>query len=293
MKFASSSRHFFVPLHHKVNIMGSKKILFIGQEITPYVPETVMSLNGRQIPQAIQESGCEIRTFLPKWGNINERRNQLHEVIRLSGMNIIINDTDHPLIIKVATLQAAHMQVYFIDNEDFFQKRLMVADKSGKEYTDNYERSIFYVRSVMETIKKLRWYPDIIHCQGWISATTPFYLKNVYCEETPFANTKVVYSLYDNPLSSLLPGNFKECLAFRNVTPESIDKQNLSLNSPTDFDKFAISFSDGVVVSSENIQSDVLEFARQRNIPIIDNCRENETSESVAQRFSDFYDSIY
>ena len=153
MKFASSSRHFFVPLHHKVNIMGSKKILFIGQEITPYVPETVMSLNGRQIPQAIQESGCEIRTFLPKWGNINERRNQLHEVIRLSGMNIIINDTDHPLIIKVATLQAAHMQVYFIDNEDFFQKRLMVADKSGKEYTDNYERSIFYVRSVMETIK--------------------------------------------------------------------------------------------------------------------------------------------
>ena len=105
--------------------------MFIGQEITPYVPETVMSLNGRQIPQAIQESGCEIRTFLPKWGNINERRNQLHEVIRLSGMNIIINDTDHPLIIKVATLQAAHMQVYFIDNEDFFQKRLMVADKSG------------------------------------------------------------------------------------------------------------------------------------------------------------------
>ena len=135
--------------------MDAKKILFIAQEITPYLPESEIATICRNLPQGIQERGREIRTFMPKFGNINERRNQLHEVIRLSGMNLIIDDTDHPLIIKVASIQSARMQVYFIDNEDFFQRKSTVSDENGNEYEDNDDRSIFYVRGVLETVKKL------------------------------------------------------------------------------------------------------------------------------------------
>ena len=142
----------------------AKKILFINQEISPYVPDSYLSLMGRNLPQKMQEMGHEIRTFMPKWGNINERRGQLHEVIRLSGMNIIINDTDHPLIIKVASIQSSRIQVYFIDNEDYFIKRQMATDETGEDYLDNGERAIFFARGVLETVKKLRWVPDVIHC---------------------------------------------------------------------------------------------------------------------------------
>ena len=154
----------------------AKKILFINQEICPYVPESEMSIMGRQLPQKIQESGYEIRTFMPKWGSINERRGQLHEVIRLLGMNLIIDDTDHPLIIKVASIPNTRIQVYFIDNEDYFMKRQMTRDESGEEYPDNGERAIFFARGVLETVKKLRWTPDIIHCQGWMAAVIPLYI---------------------------------------------------------------------------------------------------------------------
>ena len=147
--------------------MSAKKVLFITQEITPYVPESELATVGQDLPQAIQEKGREIRTFMPKWGNVNERRNQLHEVIRLSGMNLIIDDTDHPLIIKVASIQAARRQVYFIDNDDYFQHRLMVADENGNEYEDNGERAIFYARGVLETVKKLRWCPEY-HSLSWL-----------------------------------------------------------------------------------------------------------------------------
>ena len=155
----------------------AKKVLFINQEITPYVPETEMSILGRDLPQKTQEAGFEIRTFMPKWGTINERRGQLHEVIRLSGMNLIIDETDHPLIIKVASIPTSRLQIYFIDNDDYFQKRQMSANESGDDYADNGERAIFYARGVLETVKKLRWTPDIIVCQGWISAVVPFYIK--------------------------------------------------------------------------------------------------------------------
>ena len=177
-----------------------KKVLFINQEITPYVPDTEMSLMGNLMPQKMQDAGYEIRTFMPKWGTINERRGQLHEVIRLSGMNLIIDDMDHPLIIKVATIPQTRIQVYFIDNEDYFQKRKMTADENGNDYADNGERAIFFARGVLETVKKLRWVPDIIHCQGWMSAVIPFYVKTAYHEEPSFANTKVVTSLFTKNL---------------------------------------------------------------------------------------------
>ena len=157
--------------------MEKTRILFISQEITPYLPETEMSKTGRLLPQGIQERGNEIRTFMPRFGCINERRNQLHEVIRLSGMNLIINDTDHPLIIKVASIQAARMQVYFIDNEDYFQRKALLHDNSGKFFEDNDERAIFFARGVFETVKKLRWSPDLIVCQGWLTSLVPLNLK--------------------------------------------------------------------------------------------------------------------
>ena len=151
--------------------MDVNKVLFISQEITPYVPESPIATIGSDLPQRIQELGYEVRTFMPKYGCINERRNQLHEVIRLSGMNIIIDDSDHPLIIKVATLLPARMQVYFIYNDDYFMHNVTKDIETEISPEDNDERSIFFVRGVMETVKKLRWEPEIIHCNGWISAS--------------------------------------------------------------------------------------------------------------------------
>jgi starch synthase len=177
------------------------KVLFVTQEITPYLPETEMSLIGRHLPQGIQERNREIRTFLPKFGNINERRNQLHEVIRLSGMNLVIDDTDHPLIIKVASIQAARMQVYFIDNEDYFQRKHVFHDKHKKFYEDNDERAIFFCKGVIETVKKLGWAPDIVHCNDWMTSLIPMYLKTTYKNEPLFKNTKSVFAVYNNGFS--------------------------------------------------------------------------------------------
>src|ERR1041385_6147322 len=156
------------------------RVLFVSQEVTPYLEENPMSHIGRYLPQGIQERGKEIRTFMPKYGLVNERRNQLHEVIRLSGMNLIINDSDHPLIIKVASIQSARMQVYFIDNEDYFQRKETLTDSKGKMFEDNDERSIFFCRGVIETVKKLGWAPDIIHCHGWLTSLVPMYIKRSF-----------------------------------------------------------------------------------------------------------------
>ncbi|MBR1469681.1 MAG: glycogen/starch synthase, partial [Prevotella sp.] len=201
----------------------AKKILFINQEISPYVPDSEMSLMGCSLPQKIQEAGYEIRTFMPKWGNINERRGQLHEVQRLSGMNLIINDTDHPIIIKVASIPNTRVQVYFIDNDDYFLKRQMTENEQGEEYADNGERAVFFARGVLETVKKLRWTPDIIHCQGWMSAVIPLYIKTAYKEEPSFAETKVVTSLFQSQLKGNLGDSFKSALAFREVTEELLE----------------------------------------------------------------------
>ncbi len=198
--------------------MSIKRVLFITQEITPYLPESLLANTCRYLPQAIQEKGKEIRTFMPKFGNINERRNQLHEVIRLSGMNLIIDDTDHPLIIKVASIQAARMQVYFIDNDDFFSRKNTIMDDDGKEFLDNDERSIFYVRGVLETIKKLRWIPDVIHCHGWMTALTPLYIKTAFADDPCFKDAKVVYSLYNDDFKQPFSDKFGSKLKLAGIT---------------------------------------------------------------------------
>ena len=178
--------------------MEKKKILYISQEICPYMNQSSMGDLSGVLPQLMQEEGKEIRIFLPRFGTVNERRHQLHEVIRLSGMNLIIDDFDHQLIIKVASIQQQRMQVYFIDNEEFFPRRQMFHDFDGKLLENNDERMIFYCKGVIETVRKLGWAPDIIHCQGWFTALVPMYIKKLYSEDPLFENTKVIYSVFDN-----------------------------------------------------------------------------------------------
>ena len=263
----------------------AKKILFINQEIAPYVPDSEMSLLGRDLPHCIQEKGFEIRTFMPKWGNINERRGQLHEVIRLSGMNLIIDETDHPLIIKVATIPSVKVQVYFIDNDDYFSRRQMDKDENGQDYADNGERAIFFARGVLETVKKLRWVPDIIHCQGWMSAVVPFYIKTAYHDEPSFVNTKVVSSLFANSMNSGLDPNFKHCLEFRDATAELL----APYKEQFDFDelsKLTIDYSDGIVEAVNGVNKDLLSYANEKNIPVL------TLKDNFAENIDAFYNTV-
>ncbi len=266
--------------------MAKKKILFINQEISPYVPDTNLSLMGKSVPQAMQERSHEIRTFMPKWGVINERRGQLHEVIRLSGMNLIIDDTDHPLIIKVASIQSARIQVYFIDNDDYFNKRQMEKDENGNDYSDNGERAIFFARGVLETVKKLRWVPDIIHCQGWMSAVIPLYVKTAYHDEPSFADTKVVTSLFAKSIDNGMGEDFKKCLEFRDAKEELLKDYNNNF----DFDelgKLAIDYSDGVIASDPKVNPALLDYANAKNIPLLG------YQEDFADAYETFYEKLF
>lgn len=266
--------------------MKAKKILFITQEITPYVSTSQLATAGREIPQGIQENGHEIRTFMPRWGHINERRNQLHEVIRLSGMNIIIDDTDHPLIIKVASIQPARMQVYFIDNDDFFHKRLMKDDENGEEYADNAERAIFYARGVLETVKKLRWSPDVIHCHGWMSSIVPLYIKHAYQDEPTFKDAKVIFSAYDEAPTRIPAENIERAVSFRGATPKCIVPKGIDLTKPEALSQLAVAFSDGFIQSGAD--ETLVQFAQELGVPSI-TCPGDKTA---VDAISDFYEQI-
>ncbi len=268
--------------------MDTNKILYISQEITPYLPKTPMAELGQMLPQGIQEKGNEVRTFMPRYGCINERRNQLHEVIRLSGMNIIIDDTDHPLIIKVATLQPSRIQVYFIDNEDFFQRHTAKDLETRLSPQDNDERSIFYVRGVIETVKKLRWEPTIVHCSGWISALSPLYLKRVYNEDPSFRSAKVVFALFDDTFEGTLDERFVEKLKMDGFSDE--DLKGL-LGEAVDYKKlcqFAIDYSDGVVQSSAVIDPELIEYAKASGKPFLPFPGE----ENYVEAYNEFYQSL-
>lgn len=207
-------------------------------------------------------------------------------MIRLSGMNLIINETDHPLIIKVASIQSAKVQVYFIDNDDYFGKRLMEKDEQGEDYPDNGERAIFFARGVLETVKKLRWVPDIIHCQGWMSAVVPLYVKTAYHDEPSFADAKVVTSLFTQKLDKNLGDNFKKCLEFRDATPEILKGYNDNFDF-IELGKLAIDYSDGIVQSEQLVNEELLAYSKAKNIPIL-----NYTA-NVAEACEDFYETLF
>lgn len=264
-----------------------KKVLFVNQEMTPYVPSSELADMGRNLPQAFQTAGSEIRTFMPKWGNINERRGQLHEVIRLSGINIVIDDTDHPLLIKVASIPQVRVQVYFIDNEDFFSRRKMAEDESGEEYADNGQRAIFFARGVLETVKKLRWAPDIIQCQGWMSAVIPLYLKTAYKDEPVFANAKVVTSLFHSQIKSDLGASFKKSVDYKEAEASLLDKYNEKFDF-LELGKLAIDYSDGISVAGANVNADLLAYAQQKGLPI----KPYAQDENIHESYSQFYDLV-
>jgi starch synthase len=266
--------------------MDSVKVLYISQEITPYLPETEMSVIARNLPQGIQERGREIRTFMPKFGCINERRNQLHEVIRLSGMNLIINDADHPLIIKVASIQSARMQVYFIDNEDYFQRKATVVDDKDEHFADNDERSIFFCRGVIETVKKLRWSPDVIHCHGWFTSLIPLYIKKSYNEEPLFANSKIVFSVYDKEFPEKLNANYSKKLLYDGISDSDVKiAKDPSYNNVM---KLAVQYSDGIIFGSENISQDVADYALKTKKHVLT----YQPQDIYIDEYSKFYDKV-
>ena len=265
--------------------MEAKKVLFITTEIEPFVPENKTSRKGRLLPQSIQELGHEIRTFSPKWGNINERRNQLHEVIRLSGMNLIIDDTDHPLIIKVATLTAAKMQVYFIDNDDYFMKRGILTDKEGKEYADNGERAIFFARGVLETVKKLGWRPDIIHCYGWAAALAPFYIKQAYYDEPSFRDAKVVMEVSPKEFEKDLGVENAKFVEYKDAHYADVKELCSEAYGHTEMEKIGVKFADGVIIENNDVDPSIIEYAKSLGRPILDPVEGDD--------FNEIYNAFY
>lgn len=263
-----------------------KRILFVNQEITPYLPENFQSKVGRYLPQGIQEKGKEIRTFMPRFGIINERRNQLHEVIRLSGMNLIIDDQDHPLIIKVASIQQARMQVYFIDNEEFFQRKFTIRDKKDVFFSDNDERAVFYSRGVLETVKKLGWAPDIIHIHGWMASMVPLYVKKALKDNPLFAETKVVVSIYNDGFSEKLSDTLTKKIKMDGI--EDADLAVFKGGTYTDLIKGALEYTDAIVINSETIDPAIQAMVAESGKPVLP----FPGTEDYVETFDNFYNSL-
>ena len=268
----------------------TKRVLFVNSEILPYLPETKFSAIGRYLPQGIQERGKEIRSFMPRYGCINERRNQLHEVIRLSGMNVVINDIDRPLVIKVASISAARMQVYFIDNDDYFHRKQIFENEEGQFFEDNDERAIFFARGILETVKKLRWKPDIIHCNGWISHLVPLFLKKAYKNDPIFTDAKVVVSLYDEYINETFDPEMKGKISMPGIKAKDMEL----LNEPNGINlaKLALQYSDGLIKGVESINPEVEEFAKAQGLPILEYVEQVQPSGEYIDRYNEFYDKI-
>lgn len=258
----------------------------MSHEIFPYVEESEMGKISRYLPQGIQEKGKEIRTFMPRFGCVNERRNQLHEVIRLSGMNLIIDETDHPLIIKVASIQTARMQVYFIDNEEYFQRKATFRDAKNKFYKDNDDRTVFFCRGVLETVKKLGWSPDLIHCHGWMTSLIPLYVKTSYKDDPMFKNSKVVYSVYDEGFEEKFGDNYAKKVMMDGISATDVK----DLKTPS-FDALtinAISKSDGIIMGSPSVNPAIKTHLKKANKPML----EYQSPEDYIASYNAFYDEI-
>ncbi|MGV8877893.1 MAG: glycogen/starch synthase [Sphingobacteriaceae bacterium] len=265
--------------------MSKSKLLFISHEMSPFLELTKISEITRQLPQVMQEKGFEIRILMPRFGSINERRNRLHEVIRLSGMNIVINDNDNPLIIKVASIPAARMQVYFLDNEEYFQRKYVFRDKEDKFYADNDERMIFFCKGALETVKKLGWAPDVIHCHGWMSALVPVYVKTTYKDDPTFKNAKVVYSVYENEFDEKLGKDFAQKAVMNDMTAKHTELFKDGTNQAINLG--AIAYADAFIIAAENIDKEMLNNVKKSNKPVL------EFDSSVDfENYYNFYEEI-
>ena len=263
------------------------RVLYVASEIKPFLNDTYVSEIVRKLPQEMQEKGVEIRILVPKFGLINERKNRLHEVVRLSGMNIPIGDDDRPLIIKVASIPAAKLQVYFIDKEEYFNRKAAFKDSSDKWFDDNDERCIFFAKGVLETIKRLNWSPDIIHVHGWMSALLPIYLKEIFKNEPIFQKSKIVTSLYANEFEKNLNKDMINKVLF-----DEIDQKNISdLIEPTyeNLTRIAINYSDGIILGSENISPKTIKFLKDYKNPILN----FQPKDSFSESYLEFYNNLF
>ncbi len=265
--------------------MNGKKILFVSSELVPYLPENEVSLMSYEAPRMVNSKGGQIRIFMPRYGNINERRHQLHEVIRLSGMNLVINDTDMPLIIKVASIPRERIQVYFIDNDEYFKRKSTFTDEQGKLFPDNDQRAIFFAKGVVETVKKLNWNPDIIHVHGWMASLLPLYLKKYYADEPLFADSKIVTSVYGRSFEGELDKDIIKKITFDNIPEESI----APLKTPTynNMLKVAVNFSDAVILAAEGIPKELQDHISSLQIPVLPFVPLQEFEEA----YSNFYNT--
>ena len=247
--------------------MKDKRILYVSSEVVPYLAENEVSLQSYEFPKMINDIGGQIRIFMPRYGNINERRHQLHEVIRLSGMNLVVNDMDMPLIIKVASIPKERIQVYFIDNDEYFKRKATFSDEDGALYPDNDERAIFFAKGVVETVKKLNWVPDVIHVHGWMAALLPVYLKHYYKNEGIFADTKIVTSVYSSGYEGLLDEKLSSKMMFDNIN-ESVS----NVVSKPDYEslmKLTIDHSDAVIIGSEDLSSNLTKYIETSGKPFL------------------------
>ena len=266
--------------------MSKKKVLIVTQEMHPYTALSEISNIARKLPQHIQENGMEIRVLMPRFGTINERRHRLHEVVRLSGMNIIVDDDDFPLIIKVASLPEARMQVYFLDNEDFFKRKRVFTNESGEPFDDNPDRMVFFCKGVIETVKKFGWPPDIIHCHGWMTSLIPLYLKTAYKNEPLFQNSKVVYSIYDNALDKSFSEKFIAKASINNLNED--DLKAYQNGSGVTLHKGAISYADALVIGSEEVSESVTKALNGIDKPVMGYLRDDENLDA----YLEFYNSL-
>ncbi|MBL4904906.1 MAG: glycogen/starch synthase [Flavobacteriaceae bacterium] len=263
--------------------MKDKRILYVSSEVVPYLPETEMALTAFNAARKAHAKGVQTRIFMPRFGVINERRHQLHEVIRLSGMNLIINDMDMPLIIKVASIPKERMQVYFIDNDEYFKRKAIFTDEDDQLFDDNDERAIFFAKGVIETVKKLNWAPDIIHIHGWMASLLPLYLKEYYKEEPLFTESKIVTSIYNNDFEGTLNSSLADKVKFDKIDGDKID--TILVPSHTNILKSAIENSDAIIMGSESVSESLVQFIDEKNKPVL----EYQTEETLTEAYLNFY----
>lgn len=266
--------------------MKDKRVLFISSEVVPYLPETEISSNSFQAAKTVSSIGGQTRIFMPRFGNINERRHQLHEVIRLSGMNLVINDLDMPLIIKVASIPKERMQVYFIDNEEYFKRKATFTDEDGKLFPDNDERAIFFAKGVIETVKKLNWAPDIIHVHGWMASLLPLYLKQYFKDEPLFTDSKVVTSIYAEGYDGDLGQELISKIMFDKIEETSLEV--LKESSYVNLMRLAADNSDGVIFASEDVNSELMTYVENSETPTLD----YKSPDEYESAYSEFYKSL-
>lgn len=263
--------------------MKDKRILYVSSEVVPYLAENEVSLMSYDVPKMVNDQGGQIRIFMPRYGNINERRHQLHEVIRLSGMNLVVNDLDMPLIIKVASIPKERIQVYFIDNDEYFKRKATFADEDGQLYPDNDERAIFFAKGVVETVKKLNWVPDIIHVHGWMAAMLPVYMKHFYKNEALFSETKIVTSVYAQSFDGTLDVEMLNKVKMDGVPQDSVDM--LSTPDYENIIKATVMHSDAVIVASPNLSSSLTKFIETSGKPFLSYV----PKDSFADAYNNFY----